>query len=222
MFKLTRLITMPPDSNEASRRDLVEMLETAAISNPCVLRSRVQHTLPGVYNGGDFVWHVQFASEDDYHACAFQPAWRAAERALEAASGVTVESAAYAQGSLGIAEPEIRNGIHRTLLLTIRPAIAPEKIGQFEAEMREMAHYIPAIRNWGLSRVIVAGGSRQWSHVWEQEFADIRALNGPYIDHPYHFGHIDRWFDSESPDWIIDTRICHTFCAFDGSMLAEC
>jgi hypothetical protein len=31
---------------------------------------------------------------------------------------------------------------------------------------------------------------------------------------------IDRWYDPECTDYMIDTFLCHTFCNFDGSMIA--
>jgi hypothetical protein len=30
--------------------------------------------------------------------------------------------------------------------------------------------------------------------------------------HPCHWGQVDRWFDPEDPDWLIDTFLCHSFC----------
>ena len=185
-----------------------------------MLRARLQPTQPGVWNGGDLVWHVQFLAEGAYRACIRQAEWHKVDRALAAEPVSHVDSAAYQQGSLGVAEPDIRNGIHRTLLLAIRPAIAAEKIMQFEAEMREMARYVPAIRNWGFSSILEGSGARQWSYVWEQEFSSVSGLHGPYMMHPIHFARIDRWFDTETTDWIVETQLCHTFCAFEDSMLA--
>jgi len=38
--------------------------------------------------------------------------------------------------------------------------------------------------------------------------------------YPYHWGHIDRWFNPECADWIVDTYLCHTFCAFESGPLS--
>jgi hypothetical protein len=219
MFKLTKLITLRPEASAADRQRLADTLQSATRSNPHVLRARLQPTLPGVWNGGDLIWHVQFADEGAYRACIWQVSWREVDRTLAAEPVSHVDSAAYQQGSLGVTEPGIKNGIHRTLLLAIRPAINTEKIGQFEAEMREMARYVPAIRNWGFSRVLEGSGARQWSYVWEQEFRDLGGLHGSYMMHPIHFARIDRWFDTETTDWIVETHLCHTFCTFEDSML---
>lgn len=82
-----------------------------------------------------------------------------------------------------------------------------------------MAKYIPAIRNWRFSNVIEAGGDLNWTHVWEQEYADIGGLMGPYMLHPFHWALIDRWFDPECPDWIVNIHLCHSFAALGAPVL---
>ena len=66
-----------------------------------------------------------------------------------------------------------------------------------------------------------ASGARGWTHVWEQEFANIGGLAGEYMLHPYHWARIDRWFDPECTQWMIDTTLCHSFCALDDSVLSN-
>ena len=92
-------------------------------------------------------------------------------------------------------------------------------VRQFEAETLAMPRYIGAIRNWRLSRVTKATGARAWTHVWEQEYADPGGLLGPYMTNPYHWARVDRWFDPECPEHIVDTRLCHSFCAIGRSVL---
>ena len=67
---------------------------------------------------------------------------------------------------------------------------------------------------------VESGGARNWTHVWEQEYTDIGGLTGPYMLHPYHWSHIDRWYDPDCTDWIVDPHLCHTYCTFEDSMLA--
>jgi len=38
-----------------------------------------------------------------------------------------------------------------------------------------------------------------------------------YLRHPYHWGHVDRWFDGEAPRLIVRPGFCHTFCLLDDS-----
>ena len=209
MFKLTKLIHFAPDSSQ-SKRDAF----TAALRDISGL-ALVQPTLPGVYNGGDLIAHFQFDDEGG---------WRAAEPHIVATladSGVRhADSVAYEGGVCGVAERRITIGIYRTLLLCVDPPIDPGVLERFEAQVRTMPHYIPAIRNWQFSRVAHASGTKRWSHVWEQEYTELAGLMGPYMMHPYHWAHIDRWFDPESGQRIVNTCLCHSFCNIKGSVIA--
>jgi len=53
--------------------------------------------------------------------------------------------------------------------------------------------------------------------VWEQGYDRLEDLTGSYMKHPCHWGQVDRWFDPEHPDWLIDPGLCHAFCRNDGS-----
>ena len=62
--------------------------------------------------------------------------------------------------------------------------------------------------------MVQAEGARPWTHVWEQRYDALDGLMGDYMMHPYHWARVDRWFDPESPDWIVDTHLCHSFCRY--------
>ena len=219
MFKLTKLITFRPDADPAARDRLSDALTSFADTSPHVLRARLQPAGEAVQNGGDLIWHVQFDRESAYLSAIRSREWSAVDAALTADAVSHVDSAAYPQGSFEIREPGLTGGIHRTLLISMLPGTASAKIAQFEAEMRQMARYLPGIRNWGFSQVVYASGIREWTHVWEQEFQDAAYLFGPYLNHPIHFASIDRWFDTQSHDWIVDPEICHTYCPTETSLL---
>jgi hypothetical protein len=221
MFKVTKLITLQPEAGASDRQALVDALQSAVRASPQIARSMLQPTLPNVYNGGDYIWHMQFPDEAAYRACVEAVSWReAAGRSLASGPVAHVDSAAYESGAGAVPEPGIAGGVYRTLLLAMRPAMQPEKVAQFEVEMREMPRYVKSITNWGFSRVVEASGARQWTHVWEQDYRDIGGLMGPYMMHPHHWGFIDRWYDPEMTDWIVDRHLCHTFCAFETSVFA--
>lgn len=219
MFKLTKLITLMPDTGESERRRMAAALKGAIRTTPQVVQGLVAPTGPGCVNGGDILWHVQFRDERAYRDALLQPAWRSTENLLDVGYVAHIDCVAYAQEAFALREPGLGDGIYRALLVRLRPGVASGKVRRFEREMREMATYVGAIRNWGFSRVIESRGARAWDYVWEQEFADAGALAGPYMNHPYHFGWIDRWFDPESQDWILDTRLCHSFCPLGGSSM---
>src|SRR5690606_3995947 len=88
-----------------------------------------------------------------------------------------------------------------------------ERLARYDAETRAMPRYIRTIRSWQLATTCEATGSRPWTHVWEQEYEDLAGLTGAYMMHPFHWAHIDRWYDPESPHWLVDPYVCHGFCA---------
>jgi len=110
--------------------------------------------------------------------------------------------------------------IKRTLLLRLRPGTSDDIRARFEADLTAMPAHITAIRSWALSRVDAARHpSTQWTHVWEQEFTDPDGLNGEYLLHPYHWTHVDRWFDAEIPGAIVEPAIAHLFRWADEPIL---
>ncbi len=109
--------------------------------------------------------------------------------------------------------------VHRALLLRVAPDTDARTVTRFEGELRSMPDYIPAIRAWQLSRVDDAIGTSQWTHVFEQEFTDVEGLMGSYLMHPIHWAVVDRWFDPECPDVIVQDRLCYSFCRCATSIL---
>lgn len=203
MYKLTRLVTF---ADATHGNALAEGLRALAARHGAH-RSLIAPTLPGSHFGGDLLAHFQFDTEA--HRTAFDAA---AAPLLAAPAIASVDSVAYR----GAPALDLANGVYRVLLLSVYAGTDPATVARFEAETRMMPHYIPAIRNWQLSRADAVSGARTWTHVWEQEYADTAGLLGPYMLHPYHWAHIDRWFDPECPDRIVDTRLCHSFCAIDA------
>jgi hypothetical protein len=132
-----------------------------------------------------------------------------------------VDSVAFHQQSIGLREPGIRNGVYRVLFVARLPGIESGTIAQYEAEQREMARYIPQIRNWGLSQVAEGSGARRWDYVWEQEFQDYAEWKRAYMAHPYHWARIHRWFDPESPQFIHDPWYALSVAAFGTSLMAQ-
>jgi hypothetical protein len=211
MFKITKLIHHRPDVDDDARARLADGLRRAAIEAGAH-RALIQPTLPGVRNGGDLLAHLQFDVEDR---------WRAAEPAVDALLDPAVvdhidgvEYRGEPRGRLGVGA---EGGVYRTLLLRVDPGAADTVVERFEGELLRMPRHVPAIRAWQLSRVSRAEGASPWTHVWEQEFADLQGLMGPYLAHPVHWAYIDRWFDPECPDVIVRDRVCHSFCALDDS-----
>ena len=102
------------------------------------------------------------------------------------------------------------------------PDTDPELVGRFERELAAMPNYIDAIRNSSLSRIDTMRASLgpEYTHVWEQEFATLGGLTGPYMQHAYHWSVIDPWFDVQAPVHIVDPVLIHSSCELRRSILA--
>src|SRR5438132_3904482 len=221
MFKLTKLIALSPEAGTVDRKRVEDTLRAASQCDKRIRRSLLQPAMQGSMYRGGYIWHLQFASEDDYLAVTHSPAWcDTAGKTLASHPVSHVDSAAYRPGRGQVREAGIKKGVYRALFVTVRLATSLAKIREFEDAMCEMPHYIPAIRNWSFSRVAASSGARNWTHVWEQDFQDVNGFHGPYMMHPHHWAFIDKWYNHECPEWIIDNRLCNTFCAFDDSMFA--
>jgi hypothetical protein len=185
------LIRLWPGTSAAVREALLQLPQASA--------SLLQPTLPGVYNGGDLLRRQRGADA-------------AALADLGPVQGLVAhaDSAVYAEGEGG--GDWSGGGIYRALLLAVNPAADSGVVGRFERELLAMPRYIRPIRAWRLGRVVQAAGARRWTHVWEQRYDELDGLNRDYMMHPCHWAWVDRWFDPEHPDWIVDPHLCHSFC----------
>lgn len=207
MYSLTRLI----DVAEADRDRILDELR-GALGAAAPLRWAVQPTLPGSRNGGDILVHLRFATEDQ------------GARATNDLAAVLADPSVGRVNGVGYAGTPLRCGekpgtVYRTLLLRVEPDTPAATLARFERELSSMPRYLPTIRAWQLSRVSAAVGTSSWTHVFEQEFASVEALMGPYLMHPVHWAVVDRWFDPETTDVIIRDRVCHSFCAIPEPVL---
>jgi len=98
--------------------------------------------------------------------------------------------------------------VKRTLLLTVRAGASGAAVARFEADLLAMPAHISTIRSWSLARVV---GDSPWTHVWEQEFAEVTGLTGAYLGHPHHWAVVDGWFDPEMPDRVVEPVLAHLF-----------
>lgn len=220
MFNVTKLLYLRAEAGAGALEHVARQLGDALARVPRLTHFNVRPVGDYTVSGGDLACHAQFATEGDFAAARQGVEWQAVESVLGDAAIAAINGVTYRNELVETREPGIRDCIHRTLLLAVKPGTPPAKIAQFEAEMREMPAHLPAIRNWSFSRAQTSTGARAWTHIWEQEFADVAGLNGPYMMHPIHFAHIDRWFDTESHDWIVDPLLCHSYWPIDRSVIA--
>ncbi|MEZ5554702.1 Dabb family protein [Haliea sp.] len=125
----------------------------------------------------------------------------------------------------GLREPDLAGGIKRTAFFRLQSGRENTTAEAFERDLLAMPHHIREIRNWRLSRAVPVDWQHAvcapWTWVWEQEFRTVDDLLGPYMVHPHHWAHIDRWFDPESGAQAIDTALSHAFSPFGSSVLAR-
>jgi len=114
--------------------------------------------------------------------------------------------------------PQLKNGISRTLLLKVKEDATEDQLYGLENDTLAMPDHLQGICNWSFSRTV---DNSKWSHVWQQEYANLGDLTGEYMTHPYHWAWVDRWFDSEIPEHCVESTLCHAFCELPSSLLAE-
>ncbi len=219
MFNAVWLITLAEGLSDSERAAIVGGLGDAARGLSGAQRVLFVPTLPGVYNGGDVIWRSEFADEAAYRASLAGDVWQAgiAPVLADCRRIAAVDAAAYPSGLSGGRSPG--RGVYRVALFCANRDPTALRLAQFRDETAAMPRHVRSIRRWQLSTVAAAEGARPWTHVWEQEYDDIAGLMGPYMMHPCHWGQVDRWFDPEFPEWLVDTHLCHTFAAVDSAVI---
>jgi hypothetical protein len=187
---MTRWVTLLPDDNTDAYSE--------AATGPGVLGGSAAADLPGSFGGTGATWDV---------TAERTPADIAAEAGLPEPLD-TVALAPVRGGYVPLRGPRVK----RTLLLAVRPGTPGALVGQLEADLMAMPEHISTIRSWSLSRVDQTLTPSRWTHVWEQEYADVQGLTGEYLGHPFHWTCVDRWFDGEIPGaGIVEPRLVHVF-----------
>jgi hypothetical protein len=64
-------------------------------------------------------------------------------------------------------------------------------------------------------------GTKQWAHIWEQDFESLDIFFGPYMFTPFHPTYVDTYFDTECPNWTADPYLCSMVCNEEKAFLAN-
>jgi hypothetical protein len=220
MFVMIKSIGFADHVPAAEIAELRAAIEAAG-AIPGVIGSALMETAPRTSNGGTFLWRATFADEGAYHNCTGGEEWRRAiTPLLGPEKGVRIDGAAYAPRWQGTASPGLRDGVWRVLLVACEDGSTRAEREAMERDHLLMPRHVPAIRNWAYGRVVEATGRRRWSHVWEQEYDDVDGLLGPYLHHPVHWGLVDRWYDLECPERIVDPHVVSAFAAIPQSIMS--
>jgi hypothetical protein len=197
MAELISLLTF-----RAETPDTVRTAFTDQLREHLGERGLVASTLPGGRNAGDILVRLSLGTErpePDFGLGAILGG------PIALSDGAIFEAAA-ADGDV------LASTVHRTALFHAFRDPSPDRLARFEQETAAMPRRMDFIRGWSLGRVTRSWGRFAWSHVWEQGYDRLDDLTGRYMRHPCHWGQVDRWFDPEHPEWLIDPGLCHAFC----------
>ncbi|NLG48007.1 Dabb family protein [Gordonia sp. (in: high G+C Gram-positive bacteria)] len=159
----------------------------------------IGRTLPGAINGGDVLLHGPSTTVD---------------AAMSRERFASVESVRYRPGATGHRGDPTEALVYRALLLGIGDDASDQARCRFERDLLLMPRHITSMVWWRLSHVESSHGPTRFTHVWEQLFRTREALSGQYMNHPVHWGLVDRWFDPEMPENLGIARLCHVACDF--------
>ena len=214
MFRVTKVLTAAEGADTTA---LINGLSLTARKGLNVLKSTLEPTLPEATTGGDYIWQLQFAGEWEYRAWLDEAGREAASILNDAARVRHVDAVSYKNGRTG-SKRRLHRGVYRLLLISVNKAPDAASVAQFEDETYEMGSYIPGILRWRISRVQEASGARPWTHIWEQEYQDLDGFLKSYMLHPHHWAWINRWYDPECVEHMIDNQLCNSFCNFQRSV----
>ncbi|WP_150294697.1 Dabb family protein [Sphingobium estronivorans] len=217
MYNLLKVLGVTEEQRERFGATLGE----ATRRLPSAITRLAAPTLPGTYNGGDFIWRVSFADRAAAEAALASEAGAAIRALVGDAQAVrSCEDAAFETGWSGGAA-DARTGLYRVAMFCANRNPTPERLAAFARDTLIMPDHARTILRWELSQAATASGAMPWTHLWEQEYADRTGLEGTYMIHPVHWAHVERWFDTEYPDYLVAPQLVHTFCAIDQAILNQ-
>lgn len=209
---------------EAAIEELEATLRMVGKQLPGLETAELGRNLAPDHAAGHYTWDLLFADRSAAESARATSLWR--DQLLPALAGNCQAVHALELDTLGagLRQPDLTNAIKRTAFFRLLPGVEAQVARQFETDLLEMPAHLPAILNWRLSRArpLPWNDSAEevaWTHVWEQEFASLDDLLGPYMTHPHHWAHIDRWFDPESGMQAVDVRLSHAFSPLSQSLI---
>ncbi|MCR9095751.1 MAG: Dabb family protein [bacterium] len=229
--RIVATATLPDELGAADRQRVCEALERLG-----GLVSELSHSHAGLHvegsvGGGDLTW--DFAVPDpealrELTTLLDTEGWAGLFRCAQADERACLARVEQIEGWL--VEPVAANvphadlvGIKRTNLVRVLDDAATDAVDRWQREVPVLADHVPAIRNWSLARVRAIGPTSprvRWTHVWEQEFETLAGLLEDYMASPYHWGHLDGWYDVEMPHCIMDPDLAHLYCNAKQNVLS--
>lgn len=219
----TAQLALKEGLDETAVAELEAVLNQAAEQLPGLETAELSRNLAPDYAAGHYTWDLLFADRTAAEAARATPFWRdqvlpALKRSCRAVHALELDTL-----GAGLRQPDLSGAIKRTAFFRLLPGVDAQTAQRFEADLLEMPAQIPDILNWRLSRARPLPWNdtddTPWTYVWEQEFASLEGLMGPYMAHPHHWAHIDRWFDPESGVQAVDVHLSHAFSPLSQSLI---
>ena len=223
-YRETAQLLLRDSVTQEQRAELESVLRDAAANLPGLVMSSLGGNFAPEYAAGHYTWDLLYPDSGAAAAAQQSAAWReqllpALERYCLACHALQLETVAA-----GLRQPGITGAIKRTAYFRMLPGTTAGQAQRFEQVLLAMPAQIPQILNWRLSKASTltwdSAACNPWTYVWEQEFASLDDLLGPYMVHPHHWAHVDRWFDPESGAQAVDVNLSHAFCAIKASVLS--
>jgi hypothetical protein len=220
VIRTTAFVHLRPDATAARVDELIDAASRAAEETDAIAADASRVT-SNAFRAGDVMLLGAYPHQPALEHALGSTHFTEVLRPLLGELATHVEAVRYAQGATTIREADLTDGVHRSLLIRVDPDTDPVMVKRFEHELAAMPNFIDAIRNSSLSRIDAMHASLgpDYTHVWEQEFATLAGLTGPYMQHAYHWSVIDPWFDVQAPVHIVDPLLIHSSCHLRRSIL---
>jgi mono/diheme cytochrome c family protein len=222
-YRETAQLRLKDSVDEAQRPEFETALRNAMAELPGLKVSSLSANYAPEYAAGHYTWDLLYADFDAAEHARQSAAWQITITDTLARYCAACHALRLGTISAGMRRHDLKNGIKRTAYFRLLPGTSADTAQRFERDLLEMPAQIPEILNWRLSRASSVSWDTAdcapWTYVWEQEFASLDDLLGPYMTHPHHWAHIDRWFDPESGIQAVDVQLSHAFSFLETSIL---
>ncbi len=219
MFSAMHYISYNEALSDGERQGLAEEIKAAAEATTPVNLVAVPHE--GGSNDGDVICKLGFKDQAEYESAKKGQGWAELQALLgDAARVANVEFGAYDAGVCGIDNPDAKNCVHRVLMFADQERAKPEDVAMLDQLFAHFADYVP-ILNWRVSTCVESSGSRDWKHIWEQDFESYDIFVGPYMFTPFHPTYVDTYFDTECHNWTADPFLCTMTCDEETAFLGN-
>ncbi|MEZ5571213.1 MAG: Dabb family protein [Halioglobus sp.] len=223
-YRETAQLSLRDSISAEQRSELDTVLRESAAELPGLDAASLSANFAPEYAAGHYTWDLLYRNRASAGQAQQSAVWQSAikdaiTRYCKACHALGLDTI-----SAGVRQAELTNGIKRTAYFRLLPGTSDDTARRFEQDLLEMTGHIPQILNWRLSRASVlpwnTARCESWTYVWEQEYETLEDLLGPYMMHPHHWAHIDRWFDPESGVQAVDVQLSHAFCPLDRSIIS--